>query len=178
MHWARIALVGLSTLCAATVAAEPVTDLSGWRQARWGMSEAELKAAFPKELVTPASALAFDDLVVREVIPRVSVSGRPFIVYFQLDAKTQRLEQVLLTYRGKRPTHGDYAAIAKDLVDELGPSDTTTDRFYQSVPGFRIDRRWRRPTTTVALHFQQPNFDYGNTERGSLTLRYFPSRHE
>jgi hypothetical protein len=174
-------LVWLALASGAALAApgqENPPDLAGWRQARWGMSEAELKAAFAKELVTPAAALEFDDLVVREIIPRVSVSGRPFVVYFQLDAKSLRLEQVLLTYRGKRPTHGDYAAIAKELVDQLGPSETVTDRFYQSVPGFRIDRRWRRPTTTVALHFQQPNFDYGNTERGSLTLRYFPSRKE
>jgi hypothetical protein len=140
------------------------------------MSEVELEAAFAHELVKPEIAPEFEGLVVHEIIPRTTVSGRPFIVYFQLDPKSLRLRQVLLTYRGKRPTHSDYAAIARGLEAELGPSDETkTERFYQSVPGFRVERVWRRPTTTVVLHLGQPNIEHPNGERGSLTLRYSAS---
>ncbi len=172
----RAVLAGLVALATCPAAADLPPDLSGWRQARWGMSDAELKAAFPGALMPAPVALEFDDLVVHEIIPKLLLAGRPFVVYFQLDARTLKLAQVLLTYRGKRPTHSDYAAIARELVSELGASDmTTTDRFYQSVPGFRVERRWTRHTTSVSLHYLEPNFDYGNNERGSLTLRYFPS---
>jgi hypothetical protein len=163
--------IGFGPVLAATSA-----DLPGYRQGRWGMSEPELERAFGKELVKPEVPPEFDGVVVHEMIPRAAVAGRPFVVYFQLDPQSLRLKQVLLTYRGRRPTHSDYAAIARSLEGELGPSDETrSERFYQSVPGFRVERRWRLPTTTVVLYFTQPNFDYGNTERGSLTLRYAPT---
>ncbi|MBI1776765.1 MAG: hypothetical protein HYR63_15580 [Proteobacteria bacterium] len=175
----RAVLIGLATLIARPLlaaAAQPPADLPGWRQARWGMSELELEAAFPDELKPAPVALDFDDLVVHAVIPKLLLAGRPFVVYFQLDAQTLRLAQVLLTYRGKRPTHSDYAAIARGLVAELGVSDLTlTDRYYLSVPGFSVERRWKRPTTSVSLHYVQPNFDYANNERNRLTLRYYPS---
>jgi hypothetical protein len=152
-------------------------DLAGYRQARWGMGEAELDHAFGAQIVKPEVPPEFDGFVVREIIPKTAVAGRPFIVYFQLDPQSLRLAQVLLTYRGKRPTHSDYAQIARTLEAELGPSDETkTERFYQSVPGFRVERRWRLPTTTVVLHFSQPNAEHPNTERSSLTLRYAPTR--
>jgi hypothetical protein len=171
----RLALLLALASAAGGVGAEP-QDVRGWRQARWGMSEAELEAAFGRELMRPEAAPEFDGLVVHEIIPQAAVSGRPFIAYFQLDPKSLRLKQVLLTYRGKRPTHTDYATIARGLEAELGPSDETkTERFYQSVPGFRVERVWRRPTTTVTLHFSQPNFEHPNGERGSLTLRYSAS---
>ena len=169
---ARAALAPSSAALAA-----PPDDLPGWRQARWGMTAAELEAAFRGEIKPAERGLDYNRLVVRQTIPRATVAGRPFIVLFQLDRKSGRLAQILLQFRGRRPTHTDSVAVLQALEAELGrPLDGRHESDYSgSFPSFSVEWLWRFKTTSVRLRYTDPNADPNSRPRKELLIRWFPT---
>lgn len=152
-------------------------DSGGWDRARWGMTADELAAAFGGDLRPVEPPMVFGPLIARQVVPRVAVAGRPFIAFLQLDAKTGRLSQVLLRYRGRNPTHSDCEAVAAALTSALGApsgSDSASD-YSGSFPSFAVSREWRLPTTAVTLGYQDPNAKPYSGVRKELTIRYRPA---
>ena len=152
-------------------------DLAGWRNTRWGMSEGELRALLARELESVEGAFQFRDLVVPVAIMNLPVAGRPFMVLFQLDPEERRLRQVLLRYRGSRPTHSDFVAVATALADEHGPPEASRSEqdYSGKFPSFMVERRWRFPTTSIRLYYSDPNAEARARVRKDLTLRYYPS---
>lgn len=173
----RTALALGSAWIALPACAAAPRDLAGWREARWGMREVDLEAAFPGQLERVEGAYQYFDLVVPLAIPVLAVAGRPFAVLFQLDPSERRLRQVLLRYRASRPTHGDFVAVATALAAELGPPEASrADRDYAgSFPSFMVERRWRFATTSVRLFYSDPNAEARSRVRKDLTLRYYPT---
>lgn len=153
-------------------------DPGGWDRARWGMTAAEIAAAFGGDLRAVEPPMVFGPLVARQVVPRVTVAGRPFLAFLQLDPASGRLAQVLLRYRGRNPTHGDFEAVAVALTAELGPpaaADATRD-YSGSFPSFAVARAWRLATTSVTLSYQDPNGEPYSGVRKGLAIRYAPAR--
>jgi hypothetical protein len=141
------------------------------------MRESDLEATFPGQLERVEGAFQFLDLIVLLAIPVLALAGRPFVVLFQMDPAERRLRQVLLRFRGGRPTHSDFVAVATELAGELGPPDASrADRDYSgSFPTFMVERRWRFTTTSVRLFHNDPNAEARGRVRKDLTLRYFPT---
>lgn len=80
-------------------------DLAGWGQTRWGMSEDELARVLGPRRMRLPTPLRYGSYVVRDTMPGLRLAGRPFVALLQLDARTQRLAQVLLRYsRGRQVT--------------------------------------------------------------------------
>lgn len=174
----RALIAGVVAAILAGAAPVGAADPGGWDRARWGMTAAELGAAFGSDLRAVEPSMVFGPFIARQVVPRVAVAGRPFLAFLQLDASNERLAQVLLRYRGRNPTHSDFAALAAALTAALGPpsgGDSARD-YSGSFPSFAVSREWRLPTTTVTLAYQDPNAEPYSAVRKDLTIRYAPAR--
>jgi hypothetical protein len=178
----RLSRRGLLAALAAIVAAPAAraaahADLPGWRQARWGMTEAELAAAFGDAIRRLDKPLDYNRLEVRQTIPRITLAGRPFIVLFQRDRASGRLAQVLVQYRGRNPTHTDSIAVFDALKDELGaPARQGRESDYSgSFPSYSVGWSWRFATTSVRLRYSDPNAEPYSGVRKELLVRYFPT---
>ncbi len=150
------------------------TDPQGWREARWGMSGADIAQTFKGTLEPVGGQLEFNNYVVRQRIIRTEIGGRPFVVLFQLDKTSEKLKQVLLQFRGSRPMHTDYVEVGKALTAELGaPSRAKGQGDYSgSFPSSTSEMRWCFPTTEIVLRYVDPNAEAYSGQRKDLVIRY------
>jgi hypothetical protein len=150
-------------------------DQGGWRQARWDMSAAELDAAFPAQTRPPAGRLEFGPYVVERQIDLVTIAERGFVALFQMDRRTRLLRQVLLQFRGSRPTHTDAVSVYAALKAELdAPGLVRAHSDYSgTAPSFGLTVEWQLAGTGVVLRYLDPNAEPGSGVRKELIVRYF-----
>ena len=161
-------------VAAATRAGAAPADLPGWGDTRWGMSGEELARSLGSRRVRLATPLRYGEFVVRDTVPGLRLAGRPFVALLQLDARSERLAQVLLRYRGDFPMLSDFAAVRDLLAAELGaPHErrAETDR-RGSFPSFWIEAIWSFPSTVVTIALVDPNADPYSGQRKTLTVRF------
>lgn len=166
-----------AALVVTPVHAAPPPDVLGWGATRWGMSRAELAAAIGPSLVSLKTPLIYGKLVARDTLPGLRLAGRPFVAIFQLDPATEALAQVLLRYRGDFPMPADFIAVRDLLKAEYGPpGERRNERDYSgSFPSFRLESRWRFPSTEIALSLTDPDAEPLSGRRKTLVARYSPT---
>jgi hypothetical protein len=174
----RSFLIALAVLGCPGAARAAITDLPGWLESRWGMSRTELASAFG-DIVRPVPVpLNYSGLRALDMIPRIDVAGRSFVVLFQYEEARDRLAQVLVDFRGSQPTHGDFSAVFKSLTNDLGaPTDGKAETDDSgSFPSLSVEREWRFPTTIVRLRYTDPNAEAFSGVRKELVIRYTSAR--
>lgn len=173
MRLVRFAFLAVSLVVIAGIALA-ASDPQGWREARWGMSGEDLAQTFKGTLEPVGGTLEFNNYVVRQRIVRVDISGRPFVVLFQLEKESEKLKQVLLQFRGTRPMHTDFVEVGKALTRELGaPARARGQGDYSgSFPSYATEMRWCFPTTEIVLRYIDPNAEAGSGQRKDLVVRY------
>lgn len=132
------------------------TDVLGWEQTRWGMTEKQVAAALGStaQHITPPEQFEGFYAPLKVVI---GVAGYSVEIFFQFSLQTKILSQVLL-----RCTIG-----GGDLWTKL--CDLLTEKYG---PPFRIEkvRQWRFDSTTIELHhLSTPGLDL-------VFVRYYPTR--
>jgi len=135
----------------------------GWRAARWGMTPAEVAAAFPKEarLLSPEVTLA-DGNVVAAAIDGFAFEGLTFDVRFIFTGG--KLALVSLRTPQKQPVDAEaYSRLRDALARKWGPpmEDAKDDNFVDMR-----QTRWTRgpdradlkyiPGVVVLLHYPRP----------------------
>jgi hypothetical protein len=175
----------VAVLLLALVPGAARADLPGWDKTRWGMSSAEIAALYGRQAVRLDGRVEFAGLYSDVALRRAGFAGLDFIVYFQMDDKTRRLEQVLLErlkqYATAAAWHDALAALGRDL----GEPTATCDRRGEPLAGVPavLERVWVLPTTTVRASFISfaatspelaPQDDGGLARR--LLIRYAPTR--
>jgi len=153
------------------------SDLAGWGATRWGMNRAALISAVGPSVVSLNTPLIYGKLVARDTLPGLRLAGRPFVAIFQLDSATETLAQVLLRYRGDFPMPADFIAVRDLLVAEYGPPpERRNEKDYSgSFPSFRLESRWRFPSTEIALSLTDPDAEPLSGRRKTLVARYWPA---
>jgi hypothetical protein len=164
-------------LAARTARAERPADVAGWDVARWGMSLGTLDRTFAGRIRT-VEPFVFGPFVATRIIERVLVSGVPFVVFFQVRPPDERLAQVLLQFRGSRPTEREESAVHAELRAQLGPPDGRgEDSDYSGTfPSYEIAFRWAFPTTRIVLRYVDPYGEFDRRVRKELLIRYTPTR--
>ncbi len=157
--------------------AQRPADVEGWDESRWGMSLAALDRVFAGRIRT-VSPFMFGPFVATRIIQRVLVGGVPFNVFFQVRPPDSRLAQVLLQFRGSRPTPNEGAAVRAALGEQLGPADgRDEDSDYSGTfPSYAIVFRWVFPTTRIVLRYVDPYGEFDRRVRKELLIRYAPTR--
>lgn len=175
----RSALCGAaaSLLPAGATRASRPDDVPGWDAARWGMSLAALERVFAGR-IRRVDAFVFGPFVATRIIERVVVAGVPFVVFFQVRPPDTRLAQVLLQFRGSRPTPNEGAAVRAALGAELGPADGRDEEsdYSGTFPSYAIVFRWVFPTTRIVLRYVDPYGEIDRRVRKELLIRYAPTR--
>ena len=141
------------------------------------MTTEELGKTFGPRLRKLSPGLQYKDSIGAAVINPVWLGSARFAVVFQVDERSRRLVQVLLTFNAGTPPFGSYAQARQALEGTLGPpgrSERKTD-YSSDIPWFRVVDRWTFPTTTVVLTYFEPDFEDTSWNK-SLTVRYFPTR--
>lgn len=141
------------------------------------MSRAELAAAVGPAIVWLKTPLVYGKLVASATLPALRIAGRPFVAIFQFDPATERLAQVLLRYRGDFPMPADFIAVRDLFAAEYGPpAERRNEKDYSgSFPSFRLEARWRFPSTEIALSLTDPDAEPLSGRRKTLVARYWPA---
>lgn len=149
--------------------AAPPGDVEGWRAARWNMTEAELERAFGESLARLPGRWVYGDAYATRALADVTLGDARFRAIFQMNAASDRLQQVLL----EPPRRPGQEAVFRSALDELRaaygpPSGSCTVPRAGGGP-LSVDLWWRFATTTVhltffdfytrAMAFEDPNID-------------------
>lgn len=153
---ARTALVIAAALWAGLVSmARPASgvpeDLPGWGAARWGMTAAELKAAFGDRLTALPGRWLYGGAYARQAILDLHLGDLAFTAYFQMSESEDRLQQVLLERRQQQALPDSFEKLRQHLEDLYGPPAEACLLSERDPTGLELV--WRFPTTTVHATF-------------------------
>lgn len=171
-YWLAVIIVSFTF----AVTGQTPTDVNGWQEARWGMTETELVDAFksrvtkldkPRELVDNKGYANY-------AIKDYEIEGNKFTVYFDMDMQTKKLMRVRMSL------NDDTSLIPKDTL-YFSPYDELLTRKYGTATFKNDDRKpkmitlkrqWAFKTTTVELTYvwaSMGNFNW-------LRIEYYPSK--
>ena len=146
------AWIVIGLLLSAPVAAAP-SDVPGWSAARWGMTEAELKTAIPKGLTKLPGRWQYGKTYADYAVLGTRLGGLAFNAFFQMNNKTDRLEQVLLERRRPQATPAAFYRLLDALEEAYGPPTETCEQAKTGGTPLRYALIWRFPTTTLRASF-------------------------
>lgn len=126
-------------------------DLTGWRGARWGMTESQLAEVFGADLRRLPGRWDFGGAYAEQAFFDVDFAGLGFTAFFQMNKASGRLQQVLLERRAIRATPAAYDAVLSALTAAYGPTEEPCVEPHPDGPPRRVSLRWRFPTTTVQV---------------------------
>ena len=188
---ARVPLLAGLLLVAGALQAT-AADVVGWRAARWGMTDAELVAAFGSELKRLPGRWQYGGAYAERALFDVELGGLKFMALFQMNQTTDRLQQVLLERRGAQATPAAYDRMMAALEAAYGPAEGLCLTPHPDGPLRRFSLRWRFATTTIqatwldflttALLFEEPDterrFDplVPSFETRRIVRRFLPRR--
>jgi hypothetical protein len=171
----------LLLLCASLRSNSQTHDVFGWRNARWGMSETELVKAFGPELKKLRTAEKFSSRHVDYAIPEYELDGNFYTVFFQMDDKTNRLDQILIRLNEmetQNPREREFNRLESLLTQDYGlPAQTSDRKFAQPLAKFKIvdlKRAWRFPTSSIELSYGWDNQVFSSL----LSIRFFPTERD
>jgi hypothetical protein len=187
--WLAALASAVPVAAAAPALASPPADVVGWRAARWGMTEAELEKAFGARLKRLAAPLHYGGAYARDMLPGVKIAGEHFTAFFQMNARSHRLQQVLLEHDRRRITPAGYLRLVDALEARYGEGQICVPASAGGASKI-VELVWRFPTTTVhasMIDLQSPNLLYEdpNTdldvlqpsyERRRIVRRFLPRR--
>ena len=186
--------------CAPPPAAAAPADLAGWEAARWGMTTAEIEAAFGARLTILPGRWVYGGAYAERAILEARVGDLAFTAYFQMNDRTDRLQQVLLERRQQDAANpAGLEALRQILEARYGAASQACLLSEQDPTGLELI--WRFPTTTLhatfldffstSILYRNPNLDLDPlrpsyrdriVRRRSLprraTLRFHPSGRE
>ena len=143
--------IALWTAALMPPAAAAPEDLPGWEAARWGMTAAELEAAFGARLSPLPGRWIYGGAYARQAILKTSLGGLDFTAYFQMSETDDRLQQVLLERRQQQALPGSFEKLQGQLEDLYGPASEACLLSERNPTGLELV--WRFPTTTVHATF-------------------------
>ena len=151
----RLSLLALLLLLSAPALAETERpdDVPGWRGLAWGAEAADLRAALGDRLVELPGRWHYGGAYADLALRTAAFGDLDYLVFFQMDADTDRLRQVLLERRDGQATPADYLALIDDLTARFGPPDGECARTVGGAGTVGAELVWRFPTTTIHAVF-------------------------
>src|SRR5262249_52300560 len=96
-----------------------VTELDGWGAVTFGMTEAEVRAAYPAAVeVSPPEEYDRAAAFARLRLPAIQAAGLDFTAHFLFSKTSQRLSMVILKREPENPS--EYERLLVALTDKYG----------------------------------------------------------
>ncbi len=150
----------LRRLCAAAVAVGlPLTalgqpaDIGGWQGTRWNMTAVALASTFGGVLQRLPSRWIYHEAYAEQALLDVDLYGQEFRVFFQMNANTDLLQQVLLEARPPRATPAAYLDVIAALRETHGAPARTCVVPKPGGEPLVAELTWQFPTTTIHASF-------------------------
>jgi hypothetical protein len=144
--------------CLGASAQTPPKDVSGWRDAKWGMTEEQLQKLFKSEVTRLPQTRRGSAYHSNLVIPAYEVAGTKFEVTFNIDNETNTLAEVTL-----RPTDESSLYFPQALFKRLeallaekygSPTRRTRPEDKQDTPGMAsVEAVWEFASTKISLGY-------------------------
>jgi hypothetical protein len=153
-------------MIAVSVSAQKITDVKGWNNALWGMTESDLKELF-KENITDTrkknesrDGKTYTNLEIRNIV----VDGVKLRVSFNMGISDNKLKQVRLSRVAMTES---FDILEKSLTNQYGQPTSRDD----SESSERIKRSvvWYFPSTKIELFFVQTK---GELKGKFITILY------
>jgi hypothetical protein len=141
--------VAATLLAAVAAGGASAADADGWRQARWGMTDAELADAFGGALRKLPNRLQYGNAYAARALEDVELGGLRFIALFQMGAADDRLRQVLLQRRDAQVTPAAYERLLDEMKARYGAPQQTCALPKPDGEPYVFSLTWRGPATTV-----------------------------
>lgn len=146
----------LLLLCAVALAQDKPVDPGGWTKAKWGMTEAQIKEAFPEA----KNIIVFGSPMLG--IEHYQIAALKYRVTFYFDKKESKAGLMRVALQSEDPVNlmGTYASVAKDalldaLRDRYGePTSTGNER---TSTGLTHEWKWLLPQTSIDLSYAESN---------------------
>jgi hypothetical protein len=126
-----------------TIAAEqPSASTPAWREAKWGMTEEEVLAAFPGEARRLPKPVVFSEQATATLeIPSVDVAGKPYNVTFQFSPATRKLVHIQLKHESDTaPISVMFDELRTRLIEKYGqPADHSEGGDTRDITWFQND---------------------------------------
>ena len=146
-------------------------DVLGWRQARWGMTDEQVAAAFLGELSRrdPITRPGDSEYIMYD-IPKYGVDRDTFDVIFSMDSTARTLKEVALLAMSRQPQFDTFDRMEAALIRKYG-APTSKSEHENLIGAVEANRMWVFPTTIVEL-----TMNYNKTIPANwLTVRYHPA---
>lgn len=140
-----------ATLVAGRAAAPD--DLAGWQGLRWGMTSAEIREALGDRVTALPGRWLYGNAYAELAVEDVKIGGLAFTAYLQMNAGTDRLQQVLLERRRTGAVPAAFEAALDELTERLGPPSDDCAQAKRGGEPLDYQITWRFPSTTVHAKF-------------------------
>lgn len=147
------ALAGALLLAAAAGPAVARDDLSGWEGLRWGMTAAEIRDALGDRAAALPGRWLYGGAYAELAVENVEIGGLAFTAYLQMNAESDRLQQVLLERRRTGALPAAFEAALAALTETLGAPSADCAQAKAGGRPLDYEVTWRFPTTTVHAKF-------------------------
>ena len=142
-----VIIFGLLLFTQTYVYAAAPQDVSGWNKVKWGMTEAEVEAAYPNQIL-PYTNVTGKDCGSTQELERQLIGGYSLDVMFNYDCKTKKLNGVTIVpydkwYRQQATKAFD--AISKEFSVEYGDPSTSDSSEIDAY------RKWVFPSTSIEM---------------------------
>lgn len=151
-------------------------DVLGWQQSWWGMTTNEIVEAFGSVLKRPQKRETYSGKYVEYEIYNYKVGVDSYTVVFQMDNRTRRLAQILITWDQESssskdsPNTGAFDRLEELLTKKYGPVRHKRDDEINILGNISRERTWVFPTTSIDLDY---SFSQGVGD--TVRIRYYPT---
>jgi len=169
MRYLTAAALALITIFTAAVHAHAIReDAKGWRDAKWGMTTAELKKAFLGRVKTTEPRTIENGRLYSDLyLPDASIEGSEYEVTFWMDPKTNELTEVFIkpaSPGGNKKYINLYETLLTSILQKYGNPES-----FESDEGSspRLRAEWQLSSSVIELNYLR-NAD----ESELLALKY------
>lgn len=154
-------LIVLMLVVATAARASPVfPDEPGWERLRWGMSGAELQSLLGARLSELPGRWHYGGAYADHAASDVALGGLKFTAYFQMNARSATLQQILLERRRVQATPRAVADLLSAMEARYGPASATCRRAKSGGEPLVFEMIWRGRDTTIHINFM----DFSTTD--------------
>jgi len=154
---AVVLVVGTASIAVWAEDSVTARDIAGWGKTRWGMTEAEVLAALPGEVVRLAEPDKHDSGEAPLGIEDLELGVHRFAVRFVFDSETRLLNAVNLRLKeSNHPIEENlFHTLEKALTEKYGPATYRREDRERDALGLAIDNKasWRLNRTRIELDF-------------------------
>jgi len=151
---------------------QKIDDVPGWQEARWGMTEEELKSTFKDLRKLDKRENFFDgDQYADYQITDYVIEERKYNVFFLMGKESGKLATVLVKL--KEPPAGAIQKVLFDGLESLLTRKYGKPTYEKNDPDSvvpSLKRQWAFPTTTIELNYLSSRY------LTMISIKYFPSK--